>query len=146
MDFTLRPMSTSEVLDRMFYLYRKNFALFAGIATLPAIVGLIINLLQVSSGVVSPRLALLAIPMFIAALVLLVHLYARVSFSTSACVLENAGAMQSIQRSLTLTKGRSGRVWLVLLLTIVLNWVLAIAIVFPITIATAATNSLMLTQ
>src|SRR5215813_4477263 len=31
----LRPMSTSQVLDRTFSLYRHNFLLFAGIAVLP---------------------------------------------------------------------------------------------------------------
>src|SRR5215471_19048923 len=35
MDLTLRPMSTSQVLDRTFSLYRKNFLLFAGITALP---------------------------------------------------------------------------------------------------------------
>lgn len=34
-DLTLRPMSTSQVLDRTFSLYKKNFVLFAGIAALP---------------------------------------------------------------------------------------------------------------
>lgn len=38
MDSALRPMSASQVLDRTFYLYRKNFWLFAGIAMiLPAL-------------------------------------------------------------------------------------------------------------
>src|SRR5229473_489006 len=35
MDLTLRPMSTSQVLDRTFSLYRQNFVLFAGITALP---------------------------------------------------------------------------------------------------------------
>ena len=35
MDTVLRPMSTSQVLDRTFSLYRQNFLLFAGIAALP---------------------------------------------------------------------------------------------------------------
>jgi hypothetical protein len=35
MDSTLRPMSTSQVLDRTFHLYRNHFLLFAGISTLP---------------------------------------------------------------------------------------------------------------
>lgn len=35
MDRTLRPMSTGQVLDRTFSLYRSNFWLFAGIAALP---------------------------------------------------------------------------------------------------------------
>ncbi len=42
----LRPMSTSEVLDRTFSLYRDNFLLFAGIAVLPALVGLAFQLLS----------------------------------------------------------------------------------------------------
>lgn len=35
METALRPMSTSQVLDRTFSLYRNNFLLFAGIAALP---------------------------------------------------------------------------------------------------------------
>lgn len=35
MDPALRPMSTSQVLDRTFSLYRGNFVLFAGIAAVP---------------------------------------------------------------------------------------------------------------
>ena len=35
MDSTLRPMSTAQVLDRTFHLYKNHFLLFAGIAALP---------------------------------------------------------------------------------------------------------------
>ncbi|MGC2694932.1 MAG: hypothetical protein WA738_03995 [Candidatus Angelobacter sp.] len=35
MDSTLRPMSTGQVLDRTFHLYKGNFLLFAGISALP---------------------------------------------------------------------------------------------------------------
>src|SRR5437667_2848912 len=31
----LRPLSTSELLDRTFHLYRNNFLMFAGIAAIP---------------------------------------------------------------------------------------------------------------
>ncbi len=41
MDSTLRPMSTGQVLDRTFHLYRNNFLLFAGIAALPPAVFLL---------------------------------------------------------------------------------------------------------
>ena len=41
MDSTLRPMSTSQVLDRTFHLYRNNFWLFAGISALPPAVLLV---------------------------------------------------------------------------------------------------------
>src|SRR5258708_2922367 len=45
MDLTLRPMSTSQVLDRTFSLYRQNFILFAGITALPPALLLIGQLL-----------------------------------------------------------------------------------------------------
>ena len=47
----LRPMSTGEILDRTFNLYRNNFMLFAGIGVLPAGLLLIVQLIQ--SGMVS---------------------------------------------------------------------------------------------
>ncbi len=47
----LRPMSTGEVLDRTFNLYRNNFQLFAGIATILSLASLIGALLLVVMGV-----------------------------------------------------------------------------------------------
>src|SRR5919201_2003762 len=44
MNTALRPMSTSEVLDRTFHLYRNNFLLFCGIAALPPALLLIMRL------------------------------------------------------------------------------------------------------
>lgn len=46
MDLALRPMSTSQVLDRTFYLYRNNFVLFAGIAIITPALKLIALLVQ----------------------------------------------------------------------------------------------------
>lgn len=40
----LRPLTTSELLDRTFALYRGNFVLFAGIASLPAILAFLMHL------------------------------------------------------------------------------------------------------
>jgi len=45
MDSTLRPMSTSQLLDRTFHLYRNNFLLFAGIAALPPALILVMQLI-----------------------------------------------------------------------------------------------------
>ena len=47
LDQTLRPMSTSQVLDRTFFLYRKNFVLFAGIAVVTPVLNVFVSLLQV---------------------------------------------------------------------------------------------------
>lgn len=46
MDSALRPMSASQVLDRTFYLYRRNFWLFAGIAMIAPALSTIANLGQ----------------------------------------------------------------------------------------------------
>lgn len=46
MDLVLRPMSTSQVLDRTFYLYRNNFVLFAGIAIITPAMRLVAELIQ----------------------------------------------------------------------------------------------------
>jgi hypothetical protein len=45
MDQSLRPMSTGEILDRTFSLYKSNFLLFAGISILPAALALIMHLI-----------------------------------------------------------------------------------------------------
>jgi len=42
----LRPLSTSELLDRTFHLYRNNFIVFVGIAALPQLVVLALQLIS----------------------------------------------------------------------------------------------------
>jgi hypothetical protein len=227
MDLTLRPMSTSQVLDRTFSLYKSNFLLFAGIAALPPALKLGLDLLQLllafsektraTTGIaaasafgvlvlaiaylagavlasaasvyavsmvhlgkpttigssyktISPYfwrllgvglligLMLLGIALVVAipfifsmvlsgtmqvvagvvaalvaivGLLLLVHVYARFSLAVAACVLEKASVVNAIRRSGTLTKNATGRIWLVLLLTVVLTWALTFALVLP---------------
>jgi glycerophosphoryl diester phosphodiesterase family protein len=55
MTTVLRPMSLGELLDRTFFLYRKNFLLFVGIVALPLLVVLAIGLGAVFIGVMSPN-------------------------------------------------------------------------------------------
>jgi len=40
----LRPLSTSELLDRTFHLYRNNFLVFVGIAAIPQLAVLALQL------------------------------------------------------------------------------------------------------
>jgi hypothetical protein len=47
METSLRPLSLGEILDRTAQLYRTNFVLFAGIASVYAGVMLVLNLLQI---------------------------------------------------------------------------------------------------
>jgi len=48
MNSALRPMSTAEVLDRTFHLYRNNFVLFVGISTVAYILTLVTHLAMLS--------------------------------------------------------------------------------------------------
>ena len=48
MTTSLRPMSLGELLDRIFFLYRKHFALFVGITALPYLAVLAFQLLGVA--------------------------------------------------------------------------------------------------
>ena len=50
-------MSTAQVLDRTFSLYRHNFFLFAGIAALPPAMVLVGQLLMMASSALAPRLS-----------------------------------------------------------------------------------------
>jgi len=50
----LRPMSTGQVLDHTFALYRKNFLLFVGIATVGPAASVIFQLITVGANVTSP--------------------------------------------------------------------------------------------
>lgn len=46
-EFQMRPLTTGQILDRSFALYRSHFALFAGFAVFPAAVSLLFGLAQV---------------------------------------------------------------------------------------------------
>jgi hypothetical protein len=48
MTTALRPMTTGELLDRSFSLYRNNFLLFAGIALLPPVLNLMLDAVRTS--------------------------------------------------------------------------------------------------
>jgi hypothetical protein len=50
MTTTLRPLGLGELLDRSFFLYRKHFALFVGIAALPYLLLLVFQLTGVVLG------------------------------------------------------------------------------------------------
>ena len=239
MTTALRPMSTSEILDRSFSLYRNNFALFAGIAALPAALKLVLDLVQLPStaealgqaggfgittrgsqandqfvgpflllivyllgtviatgatvyavsmvylgkstsigrsygGIQSRMLrligmflvlfivlvvlgaVLIGIPAFAAVssgsvlmffLVLLlgsaglVHLYVCYSVAPAACVIENTGVFSSLNRSQALTKGARGKIWLVFLLTFVLNLALGLAVLALVAAVVRASHS-----
>ena len=221
MTTALRPMTTGEMLDRAFSLYRNNFVLFAGIALLAAVFQLVVDVVQLQNvstttvkifgvnrtvasaggaasllnfvvlfGVVLasaatvyavsmvhlekptsisesykaispyiPRLVgiffllllitvgitiplvivpgvigglmgsvgLMFLGMVIGGLIVL-HLYVCLSLSSAACVVEKTRIIASLKRSMALTKGARGRIWLILLLYFVLSLAIIIVI------------------
>lgn len=50
MDTALRPLSTSQLLDRTFFLYRKNFVLFAGVSAVTPALSLLLEIAFVPLG------------------------------------------------------------------------------------------------
>jgi len=95
--YDLRPLSTGEVLDRTFQLYRSRFALFASLAALPAAVNFLSGVLQLlftgstsrfGQGAVSPSRALIAAGITIAALLVYFVFYGITQAATTWAVAE----------------------------------------------------------
>jgi hypothetical protein len=195
----LRPLSTGELLDRTFSLYRSHFGLFVGIFALPHLIVLGVQLLQLVSqwshaGVANFPASLLWF--FVIAFVTLVmaaasqaatviavsdlHLnrpasvmdsFLRVkghllgvigisfivlwavmagmvaflvpgillaiiwSLSVPAKVLENKGPLAAMSRSVDLTKGDWGRIFVVGLLVVVLSYGVRMLLQAPVLVA-----------
>jgi hypothetical protein len=121
MSTPLRPMSTGEILDRTFNLYRSNLVLFAGIAVVPPALMLVVQLIQ--AGMVAtpghPRaagagLAAGGIGMMVGVAAYVIGLavaHAATVFAVSAVHL---GRTTSIGESYGRVRGRYGRViWVI---------------------------------
>ena len=61
----------------------------------------------------------------------------RLSLAFPACVVEQIGVWDGLKRSSTLTQGTKGRILLLYLLGAALNWILSIAIWFPLIVVLA---------
>jgi len=61
----------------------------------------------------------------------------RLSLAFPACVVEQIGAWPAIKRSSHLSKGTKGRIFVLFLLGTVLNWLLSMGIILPLTIVLA---------
>lgn len=116
---SLRPMSIGELLDRTFALYRRNFLLFVGIATLGPAAYLVFQLLTIGSAIVpgqtrqpSPAaFASFGLGMFVGLIIML----AGMALAHAATV--RAVAAVHLGRTITIGgayKSLSGRVWRVL--------------------------------
>lgn len=116
---SLRPMSIGELLDRTFALYRRNFLLFVGIATLGPAAYLVFQLLTIGSAIVpgatrQPSPAAFA-SFGVGMLVGLIIMLAGMALAHAATV--RAVAAVHLGRTITIGgayKALSGRVWRVL--------------------------------
>ena len=116
----LRPMSTGELMDRTFTLYRRNFKLFVGIATLGPAANLVFQLLLVSSiglpAAASPQAGALAMASFgfgMAAGVVI--MLAGIAIANAATV--RAVAAVHLGRPITIGeayKSLKGKIWRIL--------------------------------
>ena len=107
--FDLRPLSTGEVLDRTFQLYRSRFALFAGLAVLPAAVSVVMQAVrllyaahqsvQVHTGANLVRVQLITATLTFVSLVISLVLYgitqAATTWAVSAVYLAEPAAIRT---------------------------------------------------
>lgn len=139
MPASLRPLSTGELLDKTFTLYRQNFPLFFGIAALPQI-GLFILMTTMNGFLFSARqaqsvsaAASAGIGILVAALVYLIGTLiaagitqAATTFAVSSLYLEEPTSVQSAYARVKGLVGRSVYVILEVGLRIALGFVLFI--------------------
>ena len=160
----LRPLSTSELLDRTFHLYKNNFLVFLGITAIPQLVVLALRLWYFSTltGALNPRFSGFAVLINIASYVAIEISAAATVIAVSSIHLDRrigvgsafAGAKSSLLRVLLITLAVSIAAGIGLILLIVpgvylwLMWSLAI----PVTVLeggglnVSATRSKYLTQ
>lgn len=110
--FDLRPLSTGEVLDRTFQLYRSRFALFGGLAVLPAGVSVVTQAarlwysahqsVQVHTGANLVRVQVITVALTFVSMVISLVLYgitqAATTWSLSAVYLGEPATIKTAYR------------------------------------------------
>jgi len=141
----LRPLSLGELLDRMFFLYRRNFLLFIGIAAIPYSFFFVINLAtslipviarSATPGNMQPaELAVAAIGGGVVALVAALVGFVAFIFSVGATVFAVSeiymGRQPTIRESLRLVRGKAWTILGVLLLSGIMMVAGFVALVIP---------------
>src|SRR5690242_14701807 len=119
MSTPLRPLSTSELLDRTFFLYRNNFVVFAGIAAIADLPILALRLgnsaLIITGHAVSRPVSTLII--LLASLVAVAVLHAATVVAVSDVHLGRKASIQSAYAGSRRSMLRS--IWISLFVTVV---------------------------
>jgi hypothetical protein len=124
----LRPLSLGELLDRTFFLYRRNFLLFIGIAAVPyvlilvpVVIGFAIYSLPGRSQVPAPVVMGAAIVGGIVLVVLICAMFVAMLYSAGASVFAvseiYAGRQPTIRGSFALVRGKAGTIFGVMFLS-----------------------------
>jgi hypothetical protein len=141
----LRPLSLGELLDRMFFLYRRHFMLFVGIAAIPYSFFFVINLAtalvplfarSMASGPLQPgSLVAMGIGGGIFALLVVIAGAVAFLFSVGATVYAVSeiytGRQTSIRESLRRVRGKTGIIFGVLFLSGLIMMAGFIALIIP---------------
>jgi hypothetical protein len=141
----LRPLSLGELLDRTFFLYRRHFPLFVGIAAIPYSFFFVINLATAlvpvfarsatSGGLQPASLAVAAIGGGLFALVAAFVGFVAFLFSVGATVYAVSeiytGRQTSIRESLRRVRGKAGTIFGVLFLSGLILVAGFIALIIP---------------
>jgi hypothetical protein len=113
METTLQPMSIGEILDRTFSLYRKNFVVFSGIAAVPY---LILLLLELAIMGLKPNPIMSAVLQLILLVVLVVASVVVQAASTFAVSDIHLGCPTSISSAYGRVKGNLFKILLAMIL------------------------------
>jgi hypothetical protein len=141
----LRPLSLGELLDRVFFLYRRHFLLFVGIAAIPYSFFFVVNLAtalvplfarSMTSGPLQPgSLVAMGIGGGIFALLVVIAGAVAFLFSVGATVYAVSeiytGRQTSIRESLRRVRGKTGIIFGVLFLSGLIMAVGFIALIIP---------------
>ena len=137
MSSVLRPMSTGEVLDRTFVLYRSNFLFFAGIAVLPALTFFVAIFLIKISGKLMPGWNADAASVLVSVLLVLAYVavflsvaFLGVAMASGATVyavsrihLGHTTTIRECYRQIGRLSGRMLRIVLTVVLRMFLSWI-----------------------
>lgn len=128
--------SISRYFGRLLLLVVLISLVFLGISLLVVVP----VVLAVATPDTASLFGILAVIGGLAAIVLVVHFYARLSLSMASCVVEQVSATEAIRRSSFLSKGATGRIWLILILAGVINLALSFAVTVPLTALAVSTH------
>ncbi len=123
----LRPLSTSELLDRTFHLYKNNFVLFAVITAIPQIAGLALHMADAASPLLFAAASRGLRTLFFVAVA---YLGMEVSHSATAVAVSklHLGGSTSIRSAYSSAKRSILRVIWILFITFLLPLALSVAL------------------